>query len=157
MNKTVGVVVATLAVVVLTPLMAFVAMGDPPPPTDPAPAALADIPTDLLAAYQSAASTCALPWEVLAAVGKVASDHGRLPGLAGLMGPLPLPAATGEADPVRAAAGFLCGQGATDPAGLPAALDALNSALDVTQLLTIAEGYRNPDPATPTPPPTQLP
>jgi hypothetical protein len=44
----------------------------------PSAAALADIPAPLLAAYQRAAGTCeGLPWEVLAAVGKVESNHAR--------------------------------------------------------------------------------
>ena len=41
-------------------------------------AALADIPPDYLARYVTAAGTCpALSWQVLAAIGKVESDHGR--------------------------------------------------------------------------------
>ena len=41
-------------------------------------AALADIPPDFLARYVTAAGTCpALTWQVLAAIGKVESDHGR--------------------------------------------------------------------------------
>jgi hypothetical protein len=144
-SKAAGVVVVTLAVVVLTPLMAFMAMGDPPPARQPSPAAVADIPPDLLAAYRAASQPCAVPWEVLAAVGKVASDHGRAPNPAGLMGPLPPAVAAGGADPVRATAAFLCDQGATDPARLPAALAALNPAADVTQLLAIADSYRNAD------------
>lgn len=141
MNRAAGAAVVVLAVVILTPLMAFMAMGDPPPARAPGPAAVADIPPDLLAAYRAAAEACALPWEVLAAVGKVASDHGRAPNPAVLMGPLPLsPAAA--ADPVKAAAAFLCGQGATDPARLAAALTALNPALDVGQTLAVGDAYR---------------
>ena len=41
-------------------------------------AALADIPPDYLARYVTAAGTCpALTWQVLAAIGKIESDHGR--------------------------------------------------------------------------------
>ena len=41
-------------------------------------AALADIPPGYLARYVTAAGTCpALSWQVLAAIGKVESDHGR--------------------------------------------------------------------------------
>jgi len=44
----------------------------------PSAEALADIPGPLLIAYQSAASTCpGLAWPVLAAIGKVETDHGR--------------------------------------------------------------------------------
>jgi hypothetical protein len=42
--------------------------------------ALSDIPRRYLAVYTQAASTCpALTWQVLAAIGKVESDHGRSP------------------------------------------------------------------------------
>jgi hypothetical protein len=41
-------------------------------------AALADIPAGYLARYVTAAGTCpALTWQVLAAIGKIESDHGR--------------------------------------------------------------------------------
>ncbi len=44
----------------------------------PSAEALADIPGSLLAAYRSSASTCpGLSWTVLAAIGKVETDHGR--------------------------------------------------------------------------------
>jgi len=65
----------------------------------PSPAARADIPPRYLVWYQRAARTCpGLPWTVLAAVGKVESDHGRarLPGVrsganrAGAAGPMQL-------------------------------------------------------------------
>jgi peptidoglycan DL-endopeptidase CwlO len=61
--------------------------------------ARADIPTSYLRHYQRAARRCpGLPWAVLAAVGKVESDHGRarLPGVrsaanpAGAAGPMQL-------------------------------------------------------------------
>jgi hypothetical protein len=42
--------------------------------------ALADIPAAYLARYVTAAGTCpALSWQVLAAIGKIESDHGRSP------------------------------------------------------------------------------
>src|SRR4051812_43309712 len=56
-----------------------------------------DIPAELLTVYQQAATrTCAMPWTVLAGVGKEESDHGRssLPGVhdgtnsAGAAGPM---------------------------------------------------------------------
>ncbi|MGH9283458.1 MAG: lytic transglycosylase domain-containing protein, partial [Acidimicrobiales bacterium] len=44
----------------------------------PSPTAMADVPAPLLAAYQQEAARCpGLPWPVLAAIGKVESDHGR--------------------------------------------------------------------------------
>ncbi|WP_341770817.1 C40 family peptidase [Amycolatopsis arida] len=51
----------------------------------PSQTALADIPVDYLALYQQAATACpGLDWSILAAIGKVESDHGRstLPGVA---------------------------------------------------------------------------
>ena len=51
----------------------------------PSRAALADIPADYLALYQQAATECpSLDWSILAAIGKIESDHGRstLPGIA---------------------------------------------------------------------------
>ncbi|MEC3974342.1 C40 family peptidase [Amycolatopsis sp. H20-H5] len=48
--------------------------------SQPSPAALADIPADYLALYQRAATTCpGLDWSILAAIGKIESDHGRSP------------------------------------------------------------------------------
>lgn len=62
----------------------------------PSPTALADIPGTLLPVYQEAAARCGLSWTVLAAVGKVETDHARstLPGVqrganaAGAAGPM---------------------------------------------------------------------
>lgn len=53
-------------------------------PSTPSQTALADIPADYLALYQQAATKCpGLDWPVLAAIGKIESDHGRstLPGI----------------------------------------------------------------------------
>lgn len=50
----------------------------------PTPEALADIPPNYLALYQAAAHVCpGLDWSILAAIGKIESDHGRsrLPGV----------------------------------------------------------------------------
>jgi peptidoglycan DL-endopeptidase CwlO len=62
----------------------------------PSRAAVADIPPGYLRLYRSAGARYRIPWPVLAAVGKVESDHGRirLPGvrsgsnLAGACGPM---------------------------------------------------------------------
>ena len=68
-------------------------IGGGPPSTQ----AQRDIPPALLPLYQAAADSCpGLPWSVLAAIGKVESDHGRarLPGVrsgsnwAGACGPM---------------------------------------------------------------------
>jgi membrane-bound lytic murein transglycosylase B len=71
-----------------------------PAPRQPAPsqAAIADIPSSYLRLYRQAGARNRIPWSVLAAIGKVESDHGRvrLPGvrsgsnLAGACGPMQL-------------------------------------------------------------------
>jgi hypothetical protein len=72
----------------------------------PSPAARADIPTTYLQLYQQTAPRCpGLSWAVLAAVGKVESDHGRtrLPGVrsgwnaAGAAGPMQFGIGVGRA------------------------------------------------------------
>jgi membrane-bound lytic murein transglycosylase B len=62
----------------------------------PSRAAVADIPADYLRCYRQAGARYRVPWPVLAAIGKVESDHGRsrLPGVrsgsnwAGACGPM---------------------------------------------------------------------
>ncbi len=62
----------------------------------PSQAAVADIPTKYLRLYRQAGARYRIPWPVLAAIGKVESDHGRvrLPGVrsgsnwAGACGPM---------------------------------------------------------------------
>jgi membrane-bound lytic murein transglycosylase B len=62
----------------------------------PSQAAVADIPPDYLRLYRSAGARYRVPWSVLAAIGKVESDHSRspLPGVrsgsngAGACGPM---------------------------------------------------------------------
>jgi hypothetical protein len=44
----------------------------------PTRAAIADIPAGYLRLYRQAGATHGVPWSVLAAIGKVESDHGRL-------------------------------------------------------------------------------
>jgi hypothetical protein len=44
----------------------------------PSRAAIADIPAGYLRLYRQAGATHGVPWSVLAAIGKVESDHGRL-------------------------------------------------------------------------------
>jgi membrane-bound lytic murein transglycosylase B len=64
----------------------------------PSPAAIADIPTTYLRLYRQAGARYRVPWPVLAGIGKVESDHGRvrLPGVrsgsnwAGACGPMQL-------------------------------------------------------------------
>jgi membrane-bound lytic murein transglycosylase B len=64
----------------------------------PSPAAVADIPPGYLRLYRQAGARYRVPWSVLAAIGKVESNHGRvrLPGVrsgsnwAGACGPMQL-------------------------------------------------------------------
>jgi hypothetical protein len=72
----------------------------------PSPAARADIPASYLVLYRRASQRCpGLSWAVLAAIGKVESDHGRsrLPGVrsgwnrAGAAGPMQFGIGTGRA------------------------------------------------------------
>ena len=112
--------------------------------SSPSARAIADIPPELLPIYQKAAKdTCDMPWGVLAAIGKVETDHGRskLPGVSsgengsGAGGPMQFLQPTWDAygvdgdgdgdkdryDPVDAiwgAANYLCSNGAGDPARL---------------------------------------
>ena len=124
--------------------------------TQPSVSALTDIPSDYLALYMDAATTCpGLDWSVLAAIGKTESDHGRstLPGVhsganyAGARGPMqfllptfqgvvakhPLPegGATPPSpynahDAIYAAAAYLCDSGARDSKNLPGAIKTYN-------------------------------
>jgi hypothetical protein len=173
-----GAMVFILAVVVLGKLDDWGVIDLPAGPTfttrpaaGPAPslAARAEIPRAYLAAYQRAARTCPhLSWAVLAAVGKVESDHGRtsLPGVhsganpAGATGPMQL-GIGGRAGPTwqhygdgtaghvyqigpaaQAAARKLCHDGAR-AGDLRAALYAYNpSAAYVARVLAIARRYQ---------------
>ena len=63
------------------------------PKVPAAPPAVADIPTDYLVLYQEAAARFGLDWPVLAAVGRVETNHGRNrngcdPNYAGARGPM---------------------------------------------------------------------
>jgi hypothetical protein len=98
-------ILACLAVLAVTAYGVAGDLGllDPPAAARPArqappsPTATADIPTAYLTLYQQAAPHCpGLSWTILAAIGKVESDHGRarLPGVragwnrAGAAGPM---------------------------------------------------------------------
>jgi cell wall-associated NlpC family hydrolase len=131
-----------------------------------------DIPPELLPVYQTAADSCpGLPWPVLAAIGKVETNHGRLqaPGVtsganfAGAAGPMQIgiggkagntwaayavDADGGGADvysPVDAiytAANYLCQNGANRGADVAGAIFAYNHAnWYVTKVLAIASTY----------------
>ena len=69
--------VLVVALVIALPL-AVVAPGSAGASFAPSESALADIPANYLATYQQAAERFGLDWAVLAAVGKIECDHGRL-------------------------------------------------------------------------------
>ncbi|WP_280314855.1 bifunctional lytic transglycosylase/C40 family peptidase [Nocardia wallacei] len=172
-------VVVIAAVVTVTVVYDHSALVPSPAPgagSAPSPQARADIPPELLVLYRSAAQDCpGLDWSVLAAIGKVETDHGRstLPGVAngenfagagGLMQflaptfdavvarhPLPPgganpPSRYNPSDAIHAAAYYLCDSGA--PADLHRAVFAYNHSEDyVTHVLDQAARYR----ATPAP------
>jgi hypothetical protein len=112
-----SVVLACLLVLAVTAYGVADDLGllDPPAPAKPARrtrqappsrTATADIPVGYLRLYQQGARGCpGLPWSVLAAVGKVESDHGRarLPGVrsganyAGAAGPMQFGIGVGRA------------------------------------------------------------
>ncbi|WP_376775418.1 C40 family peptidase [Saccharothrix ecbatanensis] len=141
--------------------------------TQPSHEALADIPADYLALYHAAAPQCpGLDWTILAAIGKVETDHGRspLPGVhngenhAGAGGPMQFLTATFDAttaehaiphggatppsrynphDAIHAAAHYLCDSGANQ-GDLRAAIWAYNHDHDyVDQVLAQATKYAN--------------
>lgn len=122
----------------------------------------------MLRLYQAAAQTCpGLSWTVLAAIGKIESDHGRstAPGVhsgenfAGAGGPMQFLAGTwaaygvdgdgdgvanryDPADAVYGAANYLCGSGAGNPGSLRRAIFAYNHAdWYVNEVLALAARY----------------
>lgn len=144
-----------------------------PQPGSSAPSidAVTDIPADRLVLYQRAAEVCpGLDWAVLAAIGKVETDHGRsaLPGVssgenfAGAGGSMQFleptfntvvarhhmppggaspPSRYNASDAIHAAAYYLCDSGA--PADMHAAIFAYNHDDSyVTQVLDQASLYR---------------
>jgi cell wall-associated NlpC family hydrolase len=131
-----------------------------------------DIPPELLPVYQTAADSCpGLPWSVLAAIGKVETDHGRstAPGVhtganfAGAAGPMQIGvggkagntfaayAVDGDGggadvynpvDAIFTAASYLCANGANKGADVAGAVFAYNHAdWYVTKVLAIASTY----------------
>ena len=138
----------------------------------PSASAQEDIPAQLLPIYQTAADSCpGLPWPVLAAIGKVESDHGRstAPGVrsganfAGAAGPMQIGIggkagntfagyaidADGggadvysPADAIFTAANYLCQNGANKGTDVAGAVFAYNHAdWYVTKVLAVASTY----------------
>ncbi|MEU7140429.1 bifunctional lytic transglycosylase/C40 family peptidase [Nocardia sp. NPDC046473] len=159
-----GGVTAVFCSVVIAAVVTTVAVFDQPGPSTssagggsaPSPEAVSDVPANMLVLYQGAARVCpGLDWSVLAAIGKVETDHARstLPGVhagensAGAAGPMQFLRDTFDAvvarhqlpgggasppsrydpyDAVYAASYYLCDSGA--PADLHAAIYAYNHA-----------------------------
>jgi hypothetical protein len=187
-SKAAAAIVTAAAIITAFPLLIIVlataSPGAPAQAADPSagtgglgeePSALArtGIPVGYLAWYIDAAQTCrGLPWAVLAAIGKVESDHGQsdLPGVhaganaAGAEGPMQfLPVTFGEfavdadpaqpvspydpADAIYTAARMLCADGARggSPTGISQAIFAYNHASwYVTEVLSWAARYASP-------------
>jgi cell wall-associated NlpC family hydrolase len=141
--------------------------------TGGAPVAVADIPSDYLALYVAATRTCpGLDWSVLAAIGKIETDHGRstLPGVhgganaAGSVGimqfqpstwasviarhPIPAGGSTPPSpysphDAIYAAASYVCDSGGGNPATLNRAIFSYNHSNQyVADVLAQAQKYR---------------
>ena len=154
-----------ILVTVPTPAQARLSPADAP-----SAAALADIPPSYLALYTAAAHTCqGLPWQVLAGIGSVESDHGRSTapdvhgptGYISAQGPMQFEPATfaeyavnadrghpvspyDPADAIYSAARMLCASGAAggSQAGLAQAIFAYNHAgWYVNEVLNQAQHY----------------
>lgn len=160
---------ATLAGALLLPVLVIAAASGGIGFAQPAQAALQDIPPDYLILYEQAGLTYDVPWELVAAIGKLECDHGRNPdpacwkhgatNKAGAGGPMQFLAATwaaygvdanrdgtadrwSPADAIFAAANYLKASGAPDD--IPAALYAYNhSPSYVEQVLHWANLYKN--------------
>jgi hypothetical protein len=161
------VAVLAAAALLLLPALAISAATGGINLSTPSSPALADIPPDYLLLYQQAGLAFDIPWEVLAAVGKVECDHGRHPhaacrqrgveNYAGAGGPMQFLASTwrrygidadqdgiadrwNPADAIVSAANYLAASGATDD--LEAALYAYNpTEAYVDEVLAWAEHY----------------
>ncbi|MFJ9710826.1 NlpC/P60 family protein [Streptomyces sp. NPDC101234] len=137
----------------------------------PSKQALADIPSYMLALYQRAAPECpGLPWTVLAAIGKVETDHARNPTMistAGAVGPMQFlpstftsyaypvppggknpPTPWDPVDAAYAAARLLCANGAKNGENLRRAIWHYNhDDAYVNRVLKIADNYAAAAPA----------
>ncbi|WP_246361261.1 peptidoglycan DD-metalloendopeptidase family protein [Haloechinothrix aidingensis] len=165
--------VVLVAAAVSGVISAAVGRGDSATASQPSQAALSDIPGDYLALYRHAATTCpGLDWSILAAIGKIETNHGRsnLPGVhsgsnkAGAGGPMQFLQSTFDSvverhhippggstppsrynphDAIYAAAGYLCESGAHDGRDLDGAIYAYNRADSyVRKVLDQASTYR---------------
>ena len=96
-----GVAWVVVSALLVATVLTLLGASAPSPSFDtyrPSGAAVADIPAEYLAIYRRAGSNLGLDWAILAAIGKVETDHGRsrLPGVhagvncAGAAGPMQL-------------------------------------------------------------------
>ena len=136
-----------VALVVFLGVVAGATNGVASAPAQPKPGAVDGIPGDYLALYQQAGLAYGVPWQLLAAIGKVESDHGRNPNAyrpneAGAQGPMqfipsswaryrwasgnPNPDINNPRDAIFAAADYLRVAGA--PQDIPRAIYAYNHA-----------------------------
>ncbi|MFE4868201.1 NlpC/P60 family protein [Streptomyces sp. NPDC056682] len=174
--KTAGGVGCTVLALPLLAALTIAALLNPLAPgggaaAAPSSRALTDIPPAMLALYQRAAPACpGLSWTILAAIGKVETDHARHPTMistAGAVGPMQFLPATFAAyaypvppggenpptpwdpvDAVYAAARMLCANGARGGTDLHRAVLAYNhSEQYVAEVLRIAGQYAVAAPA----------
>ncbi|MGH3816034.1 MAG: NlpC/P60 family protein [Pseudonocardiaceae bacterium] len=152
------------------------------PAADPPNTVVADIPANYLSVYRAAAATCpGLHWSVLAAIGKLESNHGRstLPGVRtgtnphGAKGPMQFlqrtfdavtarhPVPPGGATPpsphnphdaAHTASAYLCDNGARDNRDLNGAIFTYNhSRAYVNKVLDTARAYHRAKPSSAAP------
>jgi len=69
---------AALVLILVVIVGGIVSWPTPAASYAPSPVAIADIPADYLSLYQRAAARFGIDWAVLAAIGKLECDHGRL-------------------------------------------------------------------------------
>jgi transglycosylase-like protein with SLT domain len=163
-----GVLIAAAVLGVTLGAMATPALAQLSPAAVPSPLALSAIPPEYLTLYQGAARTChGLPWQVLAGIGEMESDHGRSAALSvhgptgygGAEGPMQFEPTTfavyavradrrhplspyDPADAIYTAARMLCAAGGGSPGGLAQAIYTYNHAgWYVNQVISLAARY----------------
>jgi len=159
-----AVIVLSVGVALGLGVVAGATAGVASTPSAPMPAAVNDIPPAYLALYQEAAVAYGLPWQLLAGIGRVESDHGRNPNAyhpneAGAQGPMQFipsswarygsaggslhPDINNPRDAIFAAGAYLRVAGA--PANIPRAIFAYNHAwwyVDMVVRQMRAYGYQ---------------